>query len=255
MSQSQPSQPVHQRKVALVAPPGEDTTAYMRVVAIARQQMITLPENATLSPQHIGCLIVHAFVSEPGQLLSRGAQMGLPVILSCAPMPSLFAKHAADWDEHSIERALALRAHAYVWRIERLDEAIRFVLGENRAERVRGFRRLTYLGRSGADRSVGDGPPIGSYVPVSPREGGAVRIGRSTEVEACLQAPSVAKEHCKIVTSQGRTFVIDQNSKNGTWLHTGATATRIPPGVPEAIGPGEELIIAGFFRFRLDGGQ
>ena len=84
-------------------------------------------------------------------------------------------------------------------------------------------------------------------------QGPGIRIGRSNDVEAVLQAPSVAKEHAKVVTNAGRTFVIDQNSKNGTWIHTGASAQRLPPGVPEAIGPGEELIIAGFFRFRLDG--
>lgn len=249
-----PSQPqLIQRRVALIAPPGEDTAPFVRAAQAVSQPLLSLPEGATLSPHHLSAVVVHAFISDAAATLSRGASLGIPVILSCAPMPSLFAKHAAEWDELSIERALSLRAHAYVWRAERLDEALRYVLTENRTERGRGSRRLTYLGRSGADRTVGDGPPIGSYVPVQTRPGGAVRIGRSHEVEAVLSAPSVAKEHCKIVNNAGRTFVIDQNSRNGTWIHTGATAQRLPPGVPEAIGPGEELILAGFFRFRLDG--
>lgn len=242
-----------QRHVALVAPPGEDPQPYARAAQTVGQSFVVLAEGATVSPQHISAIVVHAFVGDAAQMLSKGAAVGIPVILSCAPMHSIFAKHAAEWDEMSIERALSLRAHAYVWRAERLDEALRYILTENRTERGRGFRRLTYLGRSGADRTVGDGPPIGSYVPVQTRPGGAVRIGRSSDVEAVLPAPSVAKEHAKIVNNAGRTFVIDLNSKNGTWIHTGAAAQRLPPGVPEGIGLGEELVIAGFFRFRLDG--
>jgi pSer/pThr/pTyr-binding forkhead associated (FHA) protein len=72
-----------------------------------------------------------------------------------------------------------------------------------------------------------------------------VTIGRLEENDVALDKPTVSRRHALISRREGRWFVEDRGSSNGTYLN----GTRIQPGVPlplrhaDRIAIGDELLV------------
>ena len=60
---------------------------------------------------------------------------------------------------------------------------------------------------------------------------GDVSIGRGEECELPLVAPTVSRRHAKLACHEGRWFLEDLGSRNGTYLN----GARVHPGVPLAL--------------------
>lgn len=75
--------------------------------------------------------------------------------------------------------------------------------------------------------------------------GSALTIGRGDECEVVLVAPTVSRRHARLTSHEGRWFVEDLGSRNGTYLN----GARVHPGVPlplrhaDRIGIGVENVV------------
>src|SRR5918911_5211310 len=74
---------------------------------------------------------------------------------------------------------------------------------------------------------------------------GALTIGRDDENDLVLRTKTVSRQHAALVEHEGRWYVEDRGSYNGTYLN----GTRVQPGMPlplrhaDRIGIGEETIL------------
>lgn len=74
---------------------------------------------------------------------------------------------------------------------------------------------------------------------------GDVTIGRGAKNDLALASPTVSREHAEITCRDGRWFIADRGSFNGTFLN----GTRVQPGTPlplrhaDRIGLGSETIL------------
>ncbi len=241
---------MRQRPVCLLAPPGEDLIAMQRAIAGANLACVPIREGQPLAPNQASAVVVHVLMYDPLDGIRKAWAAGIPAVLASSVM-NLGGSLGATWDEATQQRALFCRADAYVWRDEKLPEALYHCINEARQARAQGPLRLTYLGRSGADSSVGDGPRIGSVIQL-PNEGG-IMLGRGPQANVDLVARAIARQHVRIERPDRRAFVIDLHSANGTWIHRAGQVSQVNPGSPTPLIRGDELILAGFFRFRLDG--
>jgi hypothetical protein len=140
-----------------------------------------------------------------------------------------------------------VRADAYASNSSTLLAALRFVLAEDRAARLRGPLRLTWLGPLG--ELFPSDPPIGTSFPI--REGG-VDLGRSPNADICLRQGahsdqcSVARRHANLAPVGSGVHVYDLESTNGIYVG----GVRVQEALLE---PGDELAICGTLRLRVDG--
>ena len=139
-----------------------------------------------------------------------------------------------------------VRADAYASNEATLLAALRFVLAEDRNERLRGPLRMTWLGPLG--ELFPSEPVIGSSFTI----GGGVHVGRSPSAEICLRQGghsdqnSVARRHAHLAPVEGGVHVYDLESTNG--IYVGGTRVN-----DARLTPGDELAICGTLRLRLDG--
>ncbi len=241
---------MRQRPVYLLAPPGNDLVAMQRAIASANLTCTPVREGTAVNSAQVAAVVVHILMYDPLDGIRRAWAAGVPAVLASSMM-NLGGSIGPTWDESTQQRALFCRADAYVWQDEKLAEALYHVINEARAARAQGPLRLTYLGRSGADNSVGDGPRIGTVIQL-PMSGGML-LGRGPQADVDLGARAIARQHVRIERPDRRAFIIDLHSANGTWIHRAGQVQQVNPGSPTPLIRGDELILAGFFRFRLDG--
>lgn len=81
----------------------------------------------------------------------------------------------------------------------------------------------------------------------------ALTIGRDPGNSIALDDPQVSRQHCQVSTDNGRFFVTDLNSTNGTFLGD----NKLLPGVAEPWRPGQPVRVGGhWLRLRLaEGGS
>lgn len=166
---------------------------------------------------------------------------GLPRV-ACAPFVSdREPVTPSPWDH------LSVVADAYAGSARELDSALRFVLSEDRAGRLRGPLRVTWLGALGTGHPAGS-PPIGTSLQVVP----GFTIGRLEGSALCLRQGAhsdqnmVARRHAELSPTAHGVRVRDLGSTNGTWLR-GVRVKECD------LLPGEELVMAGVMHVRLDG--
>lgn len=66
---------------------------------------------------------------------------------------------------------------------------------------------------------------------------GEVRIGRGDDVEVFLHDRSVSRVHARMWCAAQQARVLDEESKNGTWVTSG----RLPPGIMEEVQVGQPI--------------
>lgn len=174
---------------------------------------------------------------------AAAARAGGAPRVACLPLPpeerGPIAVGADAW--------AAVVADAYASDARTLAEAIAFVVAEDRAARLRGPRRLVWLGPLGAAPPL-RAPPIGAASPIAP----GFTVGRSDGATLCLRQGghsdqnAVARLHARIEPSPGGATVVDLGSTSGTFVR-GARVREA------AIGVGDEVAFAGVLRARLDG--
>ena len=68
----------------------------------------------------------------------------------------------------------------------------------------------------------------------------ATTIGRSLQSKVHLNSPKISKNHCEVIKNKNLYFIIDHNSKNGTYLNK----KRIPAGEKKELTHGDILNIS-----------
>ena len=79
--------------------------------------------------------------------------------------------------------------------------------------------------------AIGGGTPAaGRYLAFDdtlvPVTGTITRLGRSLDADVEIDDPSVSRRHALIVRQDGRTYLLDDASRNGTW-HNGVRVGRV----------------------------
>jgi pSer/pThr/pTyr-binding forkhead associated (FHA) protein len=76
----------------------------------------------------------------------------------------------------------------------------------------------------------GGAPAAGRYLAAGdklvPIMGTVTRLGRSLSADVEIDDPSVSRRHAIIVRQDGRTYLLDDSSRNGTW-HNGLRIDRV----------------------------
>jgi pSer/pThr/pTyr-binding forkhead associated (FHA) protein len=76
----------------------------------------------------------------------------------------------------------------------------------------------------------GEAPAAGRYLAAGsklvPIMGTVARLGRSLNADVEIDDPSVSRRHAIIVRQDGRTYLLDDSSRNGTW-HNGVRIERV----------------------------
>ena len=76
----------------------------------------------------------------------------------------------------------------------------------------------------------GGAPAAGRYLAAGdklvPIMGTVTRLGRSLTADVEIDDPSVSRRHALIVRQDGRTYLLDDSSRNGTW-HNGLRIVRV----------------------------
>jgi hypothetical protein len=169
------------------------------------------------------------------------------------------------WQPWFNRTACEAAADARVLGSRRLAEAIAWVAGEDRAARRSGPPRLTCVGSTGL--ALGAAWPIPS--------GAAIWLGRGRDVgphDVLVPSSMVARRHAQLGRDEAGVWLRDLGSTNGTLLvRSGAPARLLCPttyGRDLASPPwlrrepidervrlavGDELVLPGWARFRLDG--
>ena len=124
-----------------------------RAIAAANLACVPIREGQPLAANQACALVVHVLMYDPLDGIRKAWAAGIPAVLASSVM-NLGGSLGATWDESTQQRALFCRADAYVWRDEKLGEALYHCINEARQARAQGPLRLTYLGRSGADLSL-----------------------------------------------------------------------------------------------------
>jgi pSer/pThr/pTyr-binding forkhead associated (FHA) protein len=70
---------------------------------------------------------------------------------------------------------------------------------------------------------------------------GTLTIGRAPDNELTLDSPAVSREHAAVVSREGRWYVEDRGSYNGTFLN----GTRVNPGAPLPLRHADRIEIGG----------
>ncbi len=79
-----------------------------------------------------------------------------------------------------------------------------------------------------------DGPDLGKRYDL---KGNSVAIGRDPGSDICIDEETVSRRHARIEKQEGRTYVVDLGSTNGTYLND----ARVQPYVPVALAEGDRL--------------
>jgi hypothetical protein len=192
-----------------------------------------------------------------------GALPELPRVLVIPAAQQAFAEHG--------QRAIETAADAFVLGPARLSAAIAWVAGEDRARRRVGRPRLVVVGSLHDD--------FGAESPLTLT--GPTRLGRSMAFhrvfplrpsEVHTPSSSIARHHAELRWADGTVSVRDLGSTNGTLIIRrgepgrllcpttyGADLPSLPwlvrDRTPELVELriGDELVLPGFWRFRLDG--
>ena len=67
----------------------------------------------------------------------------------------------------------------------------------------------------------------------------SVRIGRAPENELRFASKSVSRQHAEILFREGRWFIEDLGSFNGTYVN----GTRVQPGIPQPLRHADKIVI------------
>jgi predicted component of type VI protein secretion system len=70
---------------------------------------------------------------------------------------------------------------------------------------------------------------------------GTLTIGRSPANDVTLESPAVSRDHAALVSQEGRWYVEDRGSYNGTFLN----GTRVNPGAPLPLRHADRIEIGG----------
>jgi pSer/pThr/pTyr-binding forkhead associated (FHA) protein len=71
------------------------------------------------------------------------------------------------------------------------------------------------------------------------------------DLDSVDQEAKVSRRHARILFKEGKFFVEDLGSTNGTYVNRGR---RLLPGIPQALADGDEIIVGKtFFRFHIVG--
>jgi hypothetical protein len=180
-------------------------------------------------------------VFEPA--FAAAARVGGAPRVACLPLPpddvGPIALGADRWHD--------VVADAYASDARTLAEAISFARGEDRGARLRGPRRLVWLGPLGAAPPL-RAPRVGAALPIAP----GFTVGRSDGATLCLRQGghsdqnAVARLHARLEPSPRGATVVDLGSTNGTF----ARGARVREA---ELGVGDEVAFAGVLRARLDG--
>ncbi|HQY64346.1 MAG TPA: hypothetical protein PK141_23265, partial [Polyangiaceae bacterium] len=127
---------MRQRPVYLLAPPGDDLIAMQRSIASLNLACVPIREGQPVPPNQAAAIVVHVLVYDPLDGIRKAWAAGVPAVLASSVM-NLGGSIGATWDESTQQRALFCRADAYVWRDEKLNEALYQVINEARAARAK----------------------------------------------------------------------------------------------------------------------
>ncbi len=218
----------------------------LNAVAISAGYRVVVPRNLDLTG--VCATVVHAFAHQRTAWLEAARTASCPVVLCSAPGADAPIPRQGHTEPCCTSRVVGLTGDGYVWRERLLEEALRYALAEDRAQRLKGPSRLVFLGHGGADHTrSGCAPSIGESFTLGAEP---IFIGRATQSRVTIGfSTSVARGHARVSREpSGQVVIEDLGSTNGTYLRGK------PISGPTVLQLGDEVAVAGFLRLRLDGG-